>query len=439
MSLTVNRLTATGPMGPVETPPPARHRSPRAALPADRLTVRHTSGQVPPGRQVSLSQGVDPSTLKAGEQGIGATAPTPVGHPLTDAVPGQVKIGLVVAQSQAVVGVLAPTTVGDVRLEPGQSYRLSLSAPGRLQIASESGANLGTVTLPARIAPTEGAGVSVAGRRYRGDLDVIAAPGEAGKLTLVNDVAIEDYLKGVLPAEMATGWPAQALQAQAVAARTYAVGNLGRREALGFDLYPTVADQVYKGRDAEADDTSAAVAATRGEVMTYDGKPINALFFSSSGGCTDDAKATWDLDLPYIKPVTDPDGSPNASWTVTHDKAQVKQTLAKLGENVGTPRSITITTRTPGGRARWLRIAGDQGTVTVDAQKYRLASGLKSTKFAVSATRSGFVFTGSGYGHGLGMSQWGAHNRAVAGQTYQEILKTYYTGIVITRDGEPAP
>jgi stage II sporulation protein D len=432
--LTVTRLTPVAPIAAAGVSTASGRPPVRPVPSSDQVTVSRAAGKTPlPGRQLALAGRPDATTLAEGEQGIGGLAPTPAGHRLTEGVPGQLRIGLSVAQGQAVVGVLAPTTVGQMQLEPGQSYRLSVAAPGKLQIASETGRKLGTVSLPATFAPADDAGVRVAGKRYRGDLTVIAAPGTDDKLTVVNDVDIEDYLRGVLPAEMATGWPTQALQAQAVAARTYAMGNLGRREALGFDLYPTVADQVYKGLDAEADDTSAAVVATRGEVMTYDGKPINALFFSSSGGYTDDAKATWDADLPYIKPVADPDGSPNAKWTVTHTKDQVKQTLGKLNLSVGTPRSITVTTRTPGGRARWLKISGDQGTVTVDAQKYRLASGLKSTKFAIAATRSGFVFTGGGYGHGLGMSQWGAHDKAQAGQDYRTILTTYYTGIEITK------
>lgn len=432
--LTVTRLQPTAPVAPTGGTAPTSPRSAATPVEQDRVRLsRFASRTTLPGRQVALAGPLDAATLKEGEQGVGGTAPTPAGTRLSEGVPGQVRLGLAVAQSQAVVGVLSPTTVGGVRLEPGTAYRLTVAAPGTLQISTEGGRRQGTVSLPATIAPADGAGVQVAGKRYRGDLTIIEAPGEAGKLTVVNDVGIEDYLQGVLPAEMATGWPTQALQAQAVAARTYAVANLGRREALGFDLYPTVADQVYKGMDAEADDTSAAVTATRGEVMTYEGKPINALFFSSSGGFTDDALATWDVDLPYIKAVADPDGSPNAHWTTTHSKDQVKQALAKLNLTVGTPTSITVTARTPGGRARWLAIAGTKGSVTVDAQKYRLASGLKSTRFAVTRNRQGFVFTGGGYGHGLGMSQWGAHDKALAGEDYRQILTTYYTGIAITR------
>jgi stage II sporulation protein D len=430
-TMTVNRLTALTPFAPAALRSTRLAPSPPATA-GDTVRLQAPTRQsAVPGRQVALSGKPDATTLKEGEQGIGGTAPTPAGTRMTEGVPGQLKIGLAVAQADAVVGVLAPATVGGVRLEPGNRYRLSVAASGKLAIAIEGGRRVGSVSLPATIAPAGDAGVQVAGKRYRGDLSVIAAPGASGKLTVVNDVDVEDYLKGVLPAEMATGWPTQALQAQAVAARTYAIGNLGRRAALGFDLYPTVSDQVYKGMDAEADDCNAAVAATRGEVMTYAGKPINALFFSSSGGSTDDALATWGADLPYIKPVVDPDGSPNANWQVVHTRDQVKQTLAKLGLNVGTPKAITVATRTPGGRARWLTISGDQGSVKVEAQKYRLTSGLKSTKFDVTATGNGFQFQGGGYGHGLGMSQWGAHDKAKAGQDYRQILTNYYTGIEI--------
>ncbi|MBC7541124.1 MAG: SpoIID/LytB domain-containing protein, partial [Candidatus Sericytochromatia bacterium] len=336
------------------------------------------------------------------------------------------------------IGVATPATVGGFTLAPGHSYQFKLTDAGALSIQDTTGRNLATVPMPARIEPADGGATLLAGRRYRGALEIIAAPGAPGKLTVVNDVGLEDYLKGVLPAEMVTGWPTHALQAQAVAARTYAAANMGRRAALGFDLYPTVSDQVYKGQDSECVDTSAAVDSTRGEAMTYQGSLINALFFSSSGGATDDAKAVWDIDLPYIKSVKDPDGSPNAAWKTNLSKDQVTAGLTKLGVDVGTPTKITITAHTPGGRARWLSVTGTKGTETVDAAKFRLAIGLKSTMFQINRTRDGWQLDGSGYGHGLGMSQWGAHNRAAAGQAYQDILKTYYTGIEIGGGTPPA-
>jgi stage II sporulation protein D len=350
--------------------------------------------------------------LRDGVQGIGAVQPVAEPGRVSAGIPASLRLGMAVAESQAVIGVAVPTVVGDMTLAPGHSYQVSVTDAGLLSIRDTAGRAQGTVALPLRIAPAGSAATLLGGRHYHGALEIIAAPGAPGKLTVVNDVTMEDYLKGVLPAEMVTGWPTQALQAQAVAARTYAAANMGRHAGLGFDLYPTVSDQVYKGQDVESADTSAAVDATRGVAMTYDGALINALFFSSSGGSTDDAKAVWDVDLPYIKAVPDPDGSPNAAWQKTLSPDQLRTGLTKL--------------------------TGDTGSATVDAAKLRLAIGLKSTKYQITRTGEGWQLDGSGYGHGLGMSQWGAHNRALAGQSYQDILHTYYTGIVVGHGEAPS-
>ncbi len=432
------RAVLTVPMAPSPTAtvqgPQTACDSLRTASPLRRRGIPATGGLVPVSGLVAPA---DAAMLRHGVQGIGGTAVAPVvpADRVEAGVPTSLRLGLVVAQSQAVIGVTTPTTVGGMTLIPGQSYQIRLDG-GQLSITDMAGRHRGAVPLPARIEPSAGGVALVGGHRYRGSLEVIASPGAANKLTVVNEVGIEDYLQGVLPAEMATGWPAQALQAQAVAARTYAAANMGRRADQGFDLFPTVSDQVYKGEDSEAADTSAAVAATRGVVMTYKGSLINAVFFSSSGGCTDDAKAVWDADMPYIQAVPDPDGSPNAVWRATLTPEQVSQALTKIGVAVGTPKAMTVTTRTPGGRARWLAVSGTTGSATVDANKFRLAVGLKSTKYELSHTRDGWQFDGSGYGHGLGMSQWGAHNRAQAGETYREILSTYYTGITISAPPE---
>lgn len=360
-----------------------------------------------------------------GEQGIGALEPARRGLPAT-VVPERLRVGLVVGARTTELGVNAPVRVGDSYLEPGEPYRLSVEAAG-IRIQRKSGALVGVFPVPVRLESEEP--LLVEGKRFRGALEIMRTPGEAGALTVVNDVGLEDYLKGVLPAEMVTGWPTEALKVQAVAARTYAAANMGRRASQGFDLFPTVSDQVYRGLEIEAADTTAAVDATRGEVMRYQGTLINALFFSSSGGSTDAARQVWDLDLPYIQGVKDPDESPNRSWQKAMTPAEVQATLTKLDVRVGTVQKLAVAARTDAGRARWLTVTGSQGTARVDANKFRLAAGLKSTMYQLSPSGGGWRFDGSGYGHGLGMSQWGARARALAGQDYRSILQFYYTGI----------
>lgn len=409
---------------------------PRLATLPPKAPAARTTPPRRPGedrlRRIPAPSGSEPLQ---GEQGIGALKSLP--RRLTAiTVPTHLRLGMVVGQPSTDFAVSAPLRVGTTYLEPGETYRLSIDPQGA-RIQAKSGAEVGVFPLPLRLDPDVDAPMILQGKRYRGALEVMRTPASPQALTVVNDVGLEDYLKGVLPAEMVTGWPSEALKVQAVAARTYAAANAGRRADQGFDLFPTVSDQVYKGMDAEAADTTAAVEATHGEVMRYQGALINALFFSSSGGSTDDAQAVWGLDLPYIKPVKDPDDSPNRQWQKQLGPAEVQKALGQLRVNVGAPRRIAILERTPGGRARWLQVTGDRGTARVDANQFRLASGLKSTMFQLVATKSGWRFDGSGYGHGLGMSQWGARSRALQGQDYRQILSTYYTGITLDRPADP--
>lgn len=295
----------------------------------------------------------------------------------------------------------------------------------------------GTLKVEGNITP-----IAINGKKYRGDSQVIINPLKPETLNAINHVMIEDYLKGVVPAESSASWPLESLKAQTIAARTYAVANWKKRDNMGFDLMATTSDQVYKGMEIEQPSTNKAISETTGEVAMYEGKPINALFFSCSGGHTDNALDVWGVDLPYIKGVKDFDeAAPRFSWNQNFTNESVRNAVKKLGSDVGTIKSIKPTEFTEFGRVKKLEVEGTNGTVTLDAAKFRLALGLNSTFWEVkpeltSKTKKApipksFSFEGKGWGHALGMSQWGARQMAEDGKNYQEIIQHYYSGVTL--------
>ncbi|RYZ24877.1 MAG: SpoIID/LytB domain-containing protein, partial [Chitinophagaceae bacterium] len=287
----------------------------------------------------------------------------------------------------------------------------------------------GKITLDDNLSP-----VAINGKKFRGELEILINPKNPSALHVVNEVMLEDYLKSVVPSESPASWPLESLKAQAVAARTYAVGNWKRRDDLGFDLMSTVSDQMYTGIEAERDSSSQAVKETTGEVMISNGKPINALFFSCSGGYTDSAQEVWNTDeYPYIQPVKDFDqNAPKHKWEKTFTNQDIQKGLVQLGHDIGEIKEIKGIEFTPQNRVKKVELTGSKGKVVVDSNKFRFAIGLASTLWTVKPedagktikkSAAGFVFNGGGWGHGLGMSQWGANQMSKDGKEYKEILK----------------
>ncbi len=148
--------------------------------------------------------------------------------------------------------------------------------------------------------PAEGGFISAKNKWYRGHLII---QNKNKKLTVINDVSLEDYIKGVVPSEMPSGWELEALKAQAIAARSYALANLGKRASLGYDLKDTPEDQAYGGASAETSKTNRAVDETSGLVLTYNYKVVSAFYSASAGGQTVTAKEAWGNDVPYVRSV----------------------------------------------------------------------------------------------------------------------------------------
>lgn len=271
------------------------------------------------------------------------------------------------------------------------------------------------------VTPQAGGYIWIGDRWYRGTLQVI--PDGKG-LVAIERVNLEQYLYSVLGAEMSKDFPMEALKAQAVAARTYALYRSQAAAKKPFDLDSTQDSQVYRGIASEATTTQAAVNATAGQIMTYQGKPILAAFHSASGGHTENVEDIWSSPVPYLRGVPDYDlGTPGYEWTKSVSRADLSKSL-KL-RNV---TSISADRSTRYGSVMSLKVVGDEEK-TVTGKELRTALKLRSLRFTISPTPDGFVFTGRGYGHALGMSQWGAYSMAQQGMTYTTILAHYYRGV----------
>jgi stage II sporulation protein D len=358
-------------------------------------------------------------------------------------------------------------------LDAHERLRLATAA-GRLVSRGPAGPSSPQSELWVLSAPAAGgdrtrdAGVWLHPRRFRGAMRIVPRP---GGLQVINHIRLETYLPSVVGGEMPADWPLAALQAQAVAARTYALRNRGK--AGNFDLKSTVASQVYKGVESETDATREAVASTQALVLVHGGRLIDAVFHSSSGGRTANSGAVWSSQLPYLVSVPDHDShSPVHRWRKRLDPA----TLRKAFSEIGGALDIRIASTSPSGRVRHAEVIGPRGRLRVSGRDLRRRLGLRSTLVTFEPVagpggadpspgrlpgaqpmprpqsavtyRSGFqamvaspppapiasaglLAIGRGFGHGVGMSQWGAHGLALQGAAYDDILRHYYRGAEI--------
>ena len=285
--------------------------------------------------------------------------------------------------------------------------------------------------------------LTVNGRRYRGAL--ILEPAGSGRFDVVEQLDFEEYLYGVLPREMGPDWPIEALKAQAVVSRTYVLANRGGGR---YDIASDVSAQVYGGLEDESPAATQAVRATRGQVLVDKrGDPIQAFFHSSCGGQTEIPKNVWNADSSwdYFTSVKDPycQDDPFYHWRWAVSAARLEAKLRRAGIRVGAIRKIQAAQKSPSGRVRTFLIVGSRRKATLAGNRFRLAVGpeaLRSTLItSISTSRTGFRFEGRGWGHGIGLCQYGARGRANAGIRYDDIVKAYYpdTYLVQGYTGEP--
>ena len=351
------------------------------------------------------------------------------------------------------------------RVEAGERWRFGAAGEGITGSGPGGGFHMDAGTI--RIRPETAGPLVFDGVAYRGEIELF--PSGRGSLTVVNVVDVESYLRGVVPSEIGPRPESEieAVKAQAVAARTYAIASGGQRAAGGFDVYATVDDQVYTGIDGEHPVCDRAISATAGVFMSHSGKPIHAYFHANCGGRTEARHQVWELpSVPYLKPVWD---SPeedqfndafcssgahfrwSESWTGKEIADLVRKHLpgaasTPVRKPVGEVLDLRVTVNTPSGRVRWLEVETTEGTYRVFGDRVRWLLRRPGTdrilwsswfELDVTTLRASRIIRveakGRGYGHGIGMCQHGAMEMARQGYRYDEILKHYYEGISLER------
>lgn len=345
----------------------------------------------------------------------------------------------------------------------GDSVKVELRG-GRLVAVRDDGSVTPRFSGPFIVrSTTPGALLGFAGKRYRGEMMVL--PTDTGML-VINRLAVESYLRGVVPLEIGDRKAGEeaAVQAQAVAARSYSYVHMGEAQGRAFDMYATVQDQVYGGADAEKPMSDEAIVATKDMVLRFAGRIINTPYHSTCGGSTAAVEEVWwrEPSQPYLRPVSDRipgtdkfycDPSPRFRWTTTFERDELKATLEKYllqyssgpSGSIGTVTGVRVEGRTPSDRVSAVTFQTTRGNYLVRGNDTRFVlrsptgTILNSTYFTAETTSgpggevAALTLRGGGYGHGIGMCQWGAIGRARAGQDYRTILTTYYPGTTVAR------
>jgi stage II sporulation protein D len=328
------------------------------------------------------------------------------------------------------VTVRDPATGGVVVTLPGpRILRVVPAGPG-LDVVGARRTNGRALRFEARRGP-----LRVGARDYVGALE-IWRQGEG--LLLINDVAMEEYVAGTVRGEASERWPAEALRALAVAARTYAVFQQNRSAGKVFHLVSGNQDQNFVGLALEGSPAREAARTTAGQVLTWQGRVFPTFYHSDSGGFTEAPQSVFSGDgVPPLEGVRDEFSieSPNYTWTVTIPLAVIGDRLRRGGIEVGQVTRLSVLERSPSFRVARMTVEHSRGTTTLRGADFRRLIGydaLKSTLFVPVAHDGAVRFEGRGWGHGVGLSQFGAKGMADRGYTYPQILDHYYPGTSLT-------
>ena len=272
------------------------------------------------------------------------------------------------------------------------------------------------------------------GREYSAPIDVVRS---GDGLAVVNELPLEEYVVGVLRAEASDKWPMEMLRAQAVVARTYAAHHRMQAAGKPFHIVASTMHQQYAGRVPRTSPLWTAALDTAGEVLFWEGEVFPAFYHTESGGYTEDPRTVFAAkNMPALKPVRCDfsGGSPHYYWSLDLKLTDLTETLRKNGVAIGPLAAIEITERTPSLRASMLVVRGARGSAQLRGNDFRRMVGydtLKSTLFAVAVDGEWARFSGRGYGHGVGMCQWGAKGMAEQGYTSRQILGFFYPGTTL--------
>ncbi|MFH1478997.1 MAG: SpoIID/LytB domain-containing protein [Candidatus Omnitrophota bacterium] len=320
---------------------------------------------------------------------------------------------------------------GDYKILDPEKKVLDEGRSLKEKITSSKNAFSGSI----RILPGEKTNIYINNRQFRGEIDIIRK--DDGKLMVINHIDVEEYLYGVLYHEVSHRWPIEVLKAQAIAARTYALYQKFTTTNKYFDLTSDVYSQMYGGRTSETYITRKAVNLTMGEVLTYEGKVFPAYFHATCGGSTASSNSIWSIDLLPLRGVKCAycEFSPHYAWKKDFKSIDIEASLKKAGYDL-TIVSIDILKRDPSGRVLEMVIKGKDKLVKLDGNKFRLIVGpdlIRSADFNVKVSGKYIFFDGKGWGHGVGMCQWGAYGMAKEGWRSEEILEYYYPASKLIR------
>jgi len=298
----------------------------------------------------------------------------------------------------------------------------------------KNGILLGNITsnTPKLFIKTNESGIIlINGRRFRGNLELIKKD-NAG-LSVINYIDLEDYIKGILYHEVSHYWPMETLQTQAIVSRSYAVYQMQENKLKDYDVTSDIYSQVYGGKTSERGRTNKAVELTSGQILTYQDKVVPAYFHAVCGGHTEDASLLWNTDIPPLKgvPCNFCKDSPRFNWHYVLTLEEIEKKLVNAGLKMRGIKNITILGKDKSGRITDLNMVSNKKDLKISAKDFRNIIGpniIKSTNFSVNVIKHDAVFEGVGWGHGVGLCQWGAYFMAKQGYTTEQILKYYYPG-----------
>ena len=279
-------------------------------------------------------------------------------------------------------------------------------------------------------------------RIFRGSIKFIKD--SSGKFTAVNYIELEDYIKGISVHETSHYWPMDALKAEAIVFRTFALYRCRENKQKDYDLTNDVYSQVYGGKIAERYRINNAVDETKGIVLTYRDEILPAFYHATCAGHTEDASMLWGINLAPLKGVVCPfcNDSPHFNWHYDLPTTEIADKLKVAGLAVGGIKEILISGRDSSGRITDLKIFSDKNDLKISAKDFRSILGpdiIRSTNFNVKIIDRDSVFEGFGWGHGVGLCQWGAYGMAKQGRNYTQILRYYYPGAEITPISKTGP
>lgn len=322
-----------------------------------------------------------------------------------------------------------PLTVDNISLKKKEQYRFQVNKLSSSKlILNNRIVHRGSLW----VRSTGNKPIRIRKRGYQGTIEI--KPYAKG-LYIINHLDTENYLAGVLNAEISSKWPLEAIKAQAIIARTFALYKQRKRKRYFWHLYSDQRDQVYLGVDIADKMTRNVLEKTFGLVVTYNNHLVPTFYHSNCGGVTEDPGNIWQYELPYLESKASPYGKndPKFYWSTFFTPQQLIRVLLKSGFQMQYLEDIFVGKRTTSNRAANLVFIGND-IYSLPAAKFRKNAGyrrIRSLLFNVEKRENGYYFKGTGSGHGVGLCQWGAKDMAERGLNYWEILQFYFKDIEI--------